>query len=189
MKKISALFLLLTLCGLAWAQDFKPFGIKSGYIKTATMKGQDKIADNQLWFDDYGNKEKSITTTFMGEEMGSFDATVLMVGDKCWMIDDNGKAKELGGRPEIIFNQLTDQDKKNMKFKDLGTEEYKGKLCHKYYYEQKQLVKSKVTAWVWEGLILKQEIKQTFGSTVIELVELKENTSVPASTFAVPKGK
>ena len=189
MKKISALFLLLTLCGLAWAQDFKPFGIKSGYMKTATMKGQDKIADNQLWFDDYGNKEKSITTTFMGEEMGSFDATVLIVGDKCWMIDDNGKAKELGGRPEIIFNQLTDQDKKNMKFKDLGTEEYQGKLCHKYYYEQKQLVKSKVTAWVWEGLILKQEIKQTFGSTVIELVELKENTSVPASTFAVPKGK
>ena len=114
------------------------------------------------------------------DHLDGLSAHVAELVRACW---------ELGGRPEIIFNQLTDQDKKNMKFKDLGTEEYQGKLCHKYYYEQKQLVKSKVTAWVWEGLILKQEIKQTFGSTVIELVELKENTSVPASTFAVPKGK
>ena len=192
MKKITALFLLLAACCLsAWAQDnvFKPFGIKSGYMKTITYNGNNQMAVNQLWFDDYGRMEKSVTTVNMGPDMGTFNTTVIMVDDKTWMIDDKGESKELGGRPEVIFNKLTDKDKKDMKFKDLGTEEYKGKLCNKYYYEQKQLVKSKITALVWEGIIVKQTIKQTFGTSVIELEELQENVNIPASTFAVPKSK
>ena len=121
--------------------------------------------------------------------MGSFDVTSIFIDGQCWMISDDGTVKELEGRPELRFDKLSDQEKKNLKFKDLGTEEYKGKLCNKYYYEQKQLVKSKITVWVWKGIVVRQHIKQTFGESMIELEELQENARVPASTFTLPKGK
>ena len=191
MKKILAFFLFAALGLSAWAQekDFKPFGIKSGYMKTVTMKGKEKLCDNYLWFDDFGRKEKGVTTTYMGADMGSFDVTTIFLDGQCWMISDDGEVKELEGRPELRFDRLSDKEKKDLKFKDLGTEQYKGKLCNKYYYEQKQLVKSRITVWVWKGIIIRQHIKQTFGETMIELEELQENARVPASTFTLPKGK
>ena len=190
MKKISAIILLLACSVVAWGQSdlLHPFGIKSGIMKTVTMKGDTKIGENTLWFDDYGRLQKGLTLTFMGEEFGTFSVTTYIKDKQCWFVNDNGEVQQQEGRPEYVFSLLTPEQQKEIKFKDLGMEEYKGKQCHKYYYEQKQLVKSKITAWVWEGLMVRQHIKQTFSETLVELEEIQE-VPVPASTFEVPASK
>lgn len=192
MKKITLILILATLTISAWAQksSVQPFGIKSGYMKTDTYQGKKVTSENLLWFDDYGRLAKYVTKMDMGEPVGLWSATTIMNGEKNWIINADGAVQEGTGRPEIVFGQLTPEMKAKMKFKDLGTETYKGKTCNKYYYEIKQMgMKSKITSWVWKGLILKQQIKQTFGSFNIELSELQENVPVPASTFKVPKSK
>ena len=186
MKKLVLALVALAVLVPANAQRHI-YGVKSGILKTVTdMSGHKSY--NTLTWDNYGDKEKAVTTTDMGSEIGTWTATILNVGERSWGINQNGDAKESTGRPGINWLKLQDKDIKEMKIQKLGKETYKGRECIKYQYEQKQLMsKAKVTVWVWEGLVLKQLIEKKTSKAVIELESLKLNVSVPASTFAIPK--
>lgn len=190
MKKL--LILTLALCAVlpAFGQEWKGYGIKSGYLKTVTTTGEQK-SYNYLWFDDYGNKEKGVTEWDM-PGIGHFTATTLMVGMETWVINDEGEFKKSEGRPEVNYLTLTEEQMKEFNIKLIGEEEYAGKKCTVYSEEVTQKVafiktKSTVTRWVWKGITLKQVIKQKHSESVIELDVFKENPNIPASTFAIPE--
>ena len=187
MKKIVTIVLLLSCVLVAQAQGKRLYGVKSAILKTVTTTGEAKSYDTR-WIDDYGAKEKSVTKMDMGETLGMYESTILMVGDDAWAINQDGKAKKMEGRPMIDWNNLSDKDRKAMDLEELGTEEYKGKTCKVYSYKQKQLLtKVSVTVWVWEGIVIRQHIKKKLSESWIELESLKVNVPIPAGTFNIPK--
>lgn len=184
MKKLFAIALILA-CTFTASGQRKTYGVKSGILKTVTTTGEQKSYCTQ-WWDDYGNKDKATTEMDMGD-FGKYTATILMVGEEMWAINMDGKAQKATARPSLNWTNLTAEDYKQFKIEDKGTEEYKGKTCHVYTYEQKQLLtKVKITVWIWEGLTLKQLIKKKTSESVTELVELKVGAKIPAGTFSVP---
>ena len=188
MKKFVIVILALAVLVPANAQRHI-YGVKSGILKTVTDMGGHKSFNTLTW-DEYGNKEKAVTTTDMGPEIGTWTATVLNVGDRSWGISQNGDAKESTGRPGVNWLDLQEKDINEMKIQKLGTETYKGRECTKYQYEQKILMsKSKVTVWIWEGLTLRQVIEKKTSKAVIELESLELNLDIPISTFIVPVAK
>jgi hypothetical protein len=186
MKKYLILALSVLFATAAFAQNTPIYGVKSGILKTVTTTGDQKSYNTQ-WFDDYGKKDKSLTTMSMGD-FGEYSATVLMVGDDCWLINQDGKAKKAEARPVLNWRDLSEKNITDFNITDLGTEEYTGRTCRVFSYEEKQfLTKVKITNWVWEGLVIKQVIKKKLSESVTELEDLKVNVSIPASTFAIPK--
>lgn len=188
-KTLTLVSLLLCLTGLQ-AQNKVPeklYGVKSAIVKTVTTTGDQKSYDTR-WIDDYGQKEKSVTTMDMGPEFGLYKATTLLVGDDAWLINSDDKAKKMEGRPFIDWRNLSEKDIKAFEVKDLGTEEYKGKTCQVYSYKQKQLLtKVTITIWLWEGLVIRQHIKKKMSESWIELESLQVNVPIPKGTFDIPK--
>ncbi len=188
MKKILVAFLAICMAVPVFAQT-KYFGVKSGILKTVSdTRGQ--ISRNTLWFDDFGRKQRQEIATDLGGELGVWVNSVLVIGDDVWSINQYGNAKKTKKGADVVdlnWYSLSQEAISRYDVKELRTETYAGKKCKVYSYKTKQLMaKVPVTVWVWEGIVLKQEIqKKTYKST-IELEDLQVNCKIPAGTFNKP---
>jgi hypothetical protein len=200
MKKMFLAAALLAVVSLANAQApaNAPYGVKSGVITMSMdMMGNEMITET--YFDDYGLKTAQVSEGgFMGGEgktrtITDKDGAQIRINDAektATKFPAGGMGMGMGGnRPQINWNNLTDQVKKDNNIKELGKETIAGKECTKYSMTTEGFQgPQEQTVWIYKGIQLKNEMNMgdfgTFGSTCKKF----EEKAVDASMFEVPAG-
>ena len=200
MKKMFLAAALLAVVSLANAQApaNAPYGVKSGVITMSMdMMGNEMITET--YFDDYGLKTANVSEGgFMGGEgktrtITDKDGAQIRINDAektATKFPAGGMGFGMGGnRPQINWNNLTDQVKKDNNIKELGKETIAGKECTKYSMTTEGFQgPQEQTVWIYKGIQLKSETSMgdfgTFGATCKKF----EEKDVPASMFEVPAG-
>lgn len=157
------------------------YGIKSGVIFYNAPMG----AKQELYFDDYGAKEVSITTIDLGiaktktieirkdgfsytYEEGKNEGT-----KKAWYVPAN-----------TDFSKADPKTLERYKVKDLGTENIAGKECKKFSAE---FGSSPIVSWTWNNILIKSVTKMGQGEFVIEATKVQDG-SVDSKLFELPAG-
>lgn len=157
------------------------YGIKSGVIFYDAPMG----AKQELYFDDYGAKEVSITTIDLGiaktktieirkdgfsytYEEGKNEGT-----KKAWYVPAN-----------TDFSKADPKTLERYKVKDLGTETIAGKECKKFSAE---FGSSPIVSWTWNNILIKSVTKMGQGEFVIEATKVQDG-SVDSKLFELPAG-
>ena len=200
MKKMFLAAALLAVVSLANAQApaNAPYGVKSGVITMSMdMMGNEMITET--YFDDYGLKTAQVSEGgFMGGEgktrtITDKDGAQIRINDAektATKFPAGGMGMGMGGnRPQINWNNLTDQVKKDNNIKELGKETIAGKECTKYSMTTEGFQgPQEQTVWIYKGIQLKNEMNMgdfgTFGSTCKKF----EEKAVDAAMFEVPAG-
>lgn len=186
MKKGFFVLLMLSLACVVWAQAPHKYGIKCGIVKTVTDNGGRK-SYNTLWFDNYGAREKSVTTMDMGGGMGEAEwITISLEDGNSYMIDNTRQAVTVMKRQDVNYLDMPEQQAKARKAKVLGEETIGGRKCVKWEEHVKQVLHTAtVVSWVWKGIPVQYNIDNPKSQTT--LVELKQPKSIDPKTFAIPK--
>ena len=157
------------------------YGIKSGVIFYDAPMG----AKQELYFDDYGAKEVSITSIDLGiaktktieirkdgfsytYEEGKNEGT-----KKAWYVPAN-----------TDFSKADPKTLERYKVKDLGTETIAGKECKKFSAE---FGSSPIVSWTWNNILIKSVTKMGQGEFVIEATKIQDG-SVDSKLFELPAG-
>lgn len=157
------------------------YGIKSGVIFYDAPMG----AKQELYFDDYGAKEVSITSIDLGiaktktieirkdgfsytYEEGKNEGT-----KKAWYVPAN-----------TDFSKADPKTLERYKVKDLGTETIAGKECKKFSAE---FGSSPIVSWTWNNILIKSVTKMGQGEFVIEATKVQDG-SVDSKLFELPAG-
>lgn len=157
------------------------YGIKSGVIFYDAPMG----AKQELYFDDYGAKEVSITSVDLGiaktktieirkdgfsytYEEGKNEGT-----KKAWYVPAN-----------TDFSKADPKTLERYKVKDLGTETIAGKECKKFSAE---FGSSPIVSWTWNNILIKSVTKMGQGEFVIEATKVQDG-SVDSKLFELPAG-
>lgn len=202
MKKMFLAAALLAVVSLANAQApaDAPYGVKSG-VYTMSMAFGDNEMITEYYFDNYGLKTAQVSEGGGMMGMGQEGKTRTITDKDGATIRINDEAKTAtkfpaggfggfgGQRPEINWNKLTDQVKKDNNIKELGKETIAGKECTKYSMTTEGFQgPQEQTVWIYKGIQLKNEMSMgdfgTFGATCKKF----EEKDVPASMFEVPAG-
>ncbi|MBO4755355.1 MAG: hypothetical protein IKX05_05120 [Bacteroidales bacterium] len=188
MKK-TLLLIAIVLLGavVARAQEKKYFGAEKAYVKTITESDSQVTSEQEMWFVDYGRKMKSIITLHW-EGMGDYTTVSFAEGDTVYTLGDDGKVIKESEREGLDFYNLSEENIKKYKLKELGTEECFGKECIKYSQEQKVMLSTaKIINWIWGGIVIRSEMKRGRTEAVTRVTELKEDIDLPADFFDIPK--
>lgn len=157
------------------------YGIKSGVIFYDAPMG----AKQELYFEDYGAKEVSITSIDLGiaktktieirkdgfsytYEEGKNEGT-----KKAWYVPAN-----------TDFSKADPKTLERYKVKDLGTETIAGKECKKFSAE---FGSSPIVSWTWNNILIKSVTKMGQGEFVIEATKVQDG-SVDSKLFELPAG-
>lgn len=157
------------------------YGIKSGVIFYDAPMG----AKQELYFDDHGAKEVSITSIDLGiaktktieirkdgfsytYEEGKNEGT-----KKAWYIPAN-----------TDFSKADPKTLERYKVKDLGTETIAGKECKKFSAE---FGSSPIVSWTWNNILIKSTTKMGGADFVIEATKIQDG-SVDSKIFELPAG-
>lgn len=188
MKKMLLLAAALCLTAGALAQAPHKYGIKCGIVKTVTVNKYGTKSYNTTWFDDYGAKERSVTSMDSGNDIGTVEWVAIAPGDgKVYMLDDTHKIATATASGQINYLNMPEDVAKARKAKVIGEETVDGRKCVKWEEHIKQLLQTSTQiTWVWQGIPIKYTIDKPKSETT--LVELKQPKSIPASTFAIPDG-
>ena len=157
------------------------YGIKSGVIFYDAPMG----AKQELYFDDYGAKEVSITSVDFGVAKSK---TVEIRKDGFSYTYEEGKTE--GTKKAWYAPASTDYSKadprtiERYKVKDLGTETVAGKDCKKYSAEFNG---SPIISWTWNNLMVKSITKMGDAEFVIEATKIQDG-SVDSKIFELPAG-
>ena len=186
MKKLITLAVLLLFTAGGFAQNYHKYDIKCGIVKTET-NSSGRISRNTLWFDDYGAKEKSVTTMDMGGGMGQAEwITISLEDGKSYMLDNSRKTVTVTKRQDINYLDMPEQVARARKAKVVGEETVGGRKCVKWEEKVKQVLHTAtVVSWVWKGIPVQYNIDNPKSQTT--LVELKQPKSIDPKTFAIPK--
>ncbi|MBO4765577.1 MAG: hypothetical protein J5508_07735 [Bacteroidales bacterium] len=182
--------LVLLLAVPAAAQDgARRYGVKSGIIKLIASTGGVDTPETQ-YFDDYGRKE-SLTYTTEIPGLVKYDSWVIAIGDKMWGVNvtdgKRTKGKE-SQNPTYDLNFINPSPEVIAKYniKELGEEQFLGRKCKKFNYDITQgRNKITYTAWVYKGIILKQQGQVRRREVITYATEFQENVAVPASAFQI----
>ena len=143
MKKFLTLAVLLVLTAGAFAQAPHKYGIKCGIVKTVTDNDGRK-SYTTLWFDDYGAREKSVTTMDMGGGMGEAEwITISLEDGKSYMLDNTRKAATAMARQDVNYLDMPDAVAKARKSRIIGEETIDGRKCVKWEEKVKQILHSR----------------------------------------------
>ncbi len=156
------------------------YGIKSGVIfYNAPMDTK-----QELYFDDYGAKEVSITLIDMGMAKSknidirkdgfsyTFEEGKTVGTKRAWYVTNTDYSK---ADPKTI---------ERYKVKDLGTETIAGKDCKKFSAE---FGGSPIVSWTWNNILIKSVTKMGGADFVIEATKIQEG-SVDSKIFELPAG-
>lgn len=201
MKQLLTILIIALTASIAIAQetDYNQFTIKSGYVEyelTGNTSGTKKF-----WWDNYGEKSrteiKSTTTIKIfgiskKEEQHSISVTDGTI-NYTWDLIKGTAFKTSNEEYQEISKEITEDmteaeiEQMGQDIIDalggerLGNEKFLGKNC-----EVLKVMMAKV--WIYKGIPLKTEAK-VMGITANEVAtEIKENISIPASTFEPDKG-
>ena len=122
-------------------------------VKTVTDNGGRK-SYNTLWFDNYGAKEKSVTTMDMGGGMGDAEwVTISLEDGNSYMLDNTRKTATVMKRQDVNYLDMPEKVAKARKAKVIGEETIGGRKCVKWEEHVKQILHtSTVVSWVWKGI-------------------------------------
>lgn len=157
------------------------YGIKSGVIfYDAPMNTK-----QELYFDDYGAKEVSITNVDLGIAKSK---TIEIRKDGFSYTYEEGKTE--GTKKAWYAPASTDYSKadprtiERYKVKDLGTETVAGKDCKKFSAE---FSGAPIISWTWNNLMVKSVTKMGDAEFVIEATKIQDG-SVDSKVFELPAG-
>ena len=157
------------------------YGIKSGVIFYDAPMG----AKQELYFDDYGAKEVSITSVDFGVAKSK---TIEIRKDGFSYTYEEGKTE--GTKKAWYAPSSTDYSKadprtiERYKVKDLGTETVAGKDCKKYSAE---FSGSPIISWTWNNILIKSTTKMGGADFVIEATKIQDGPVDP-KIFELPAG-
>jgi hypothetical protein len=157
------------------------YGVKSGVIfYDAPMNTK-----QELYFDDYGAKEVSITSIDLGiAKTKSIDIRK----DGFSYTYEEGKTE--GTKKAWYAPASTDYSKadprtiERYKVKDLGTETVAGKECKKFSAE---FGGAPMISWTWNNILIKSTTKMGGADFVIEATKIQDG-SVDSKIFELPAG-
>ncbi len=195
MKKL--FFAAALVCAVSVAKAQAPadaiYGVKSGIITMSMdMMGQEIVTET--YFDDYGKKTAQVS------DFGGQKSRTITVDGAQVRIDDAAKTATkmpsfggmMGGgmgRPQINWNKLTDQVKKENNIKELGKETIAGKECTKYSMTMDMMGNQMVqNIWIYKGITLKTAMDSDMGSFGQTATKFQENVEIKADMFTVPAG-
>jgi len=199
MKKMIMAVALLATVSMAKAQApaGAPYGVKSGIITMSMdMMGQEMITET--YFDNYGLLTAQVSEGgFMGN--GGKTRTITDKDGSQIRIDDAAKTATkmpsfggMGGgmgRPNVNWNNLTDQVKKENNIKEVGKETVAGKECTKYTMTMDMMGQSmEQTVWIYKGIMLKNSMATEMGDFGQTCTKFQENVEIKADMFTVPAG-
>jgi len=157
------------------------YGIKSGVIFYDAPMG----TKQELYFDDYGAKEVSITSVDLGiAKTKSIDIRK----DGFSYTYEEGKTE--GTKKAWYAAASTDYSKadpktiERYKVKDLGTETLAGKECKKFSAEFGGVP---IISWTWNNILIKSVTKMGGADFVIEATKIQDG-SVDSKMFELPTG-
>ncbi len=157
------------------------YGVKSGVIfYDAPMDTK-----QELYFDDYGAKEVSITSIDLGIAKSK---TIEIRKDGFSYTYEEGKTE--GTKRAWYAAASTDYSKadpktlERYKIKDLGTETIGGKDCKKFSAE---FGKTPILTWSWNNIMVKSITQMGGTDFVIEATKIQDG-SVDAKMFELPAG-
>ena len=185
MKKLITLAVLLLFSVGGFAQNYHKYDIKCGIVKTET-NSSGRISRNTLWFDDYGAKEKSVTTMDMGGGMGDAEwVTISLPDGKSYMLDATRKSYVVQDRLDINYLDMPENVVKARKARVIGEETINGRKCVKWEEKVKQILHTAtMVSWVWKGIPIKFTIDKPKSETT--LIEIQQPKSISSSVFAIP---
>jgi hypothetical protein len=174
----------------------KKYDIKSAIV-TYKTKVMGMNNSQELYFDDYGAKELSITTTemnMMGMANKKVNATLKKDGyiytyelenivnkeDKLKKEIRKTKAFSMSGGDMSAAASMSAEMKKQYEYKDEGTESIAGVTGNKF---SMKMGKTKMTGVLYKKVMLKTEMEMI----TIVADKFEENASVPAEKFELPK--
>lgn len=157
------------------------YGIKSGVIfYDAPMNTK-----QELYFDDYGAKEVSITSVDLGIAKSK---TIEIRKDGFSYTYEEGKTE--GTKKAWYAPASTDYSKadpktiERYKVKDLGTETVAGKDCKKFSAE---FGGAPMVSWTWNNILIKSTTKMGDAEFVIEATKIQDG-GVDSKIFELPAG-
>ena len=157
------------------------YGVKSGVIFYDAPMG----TKQELYFDDYGAKEVSITSIDLGiAKTKSIDIRK----DGFSYTYEEGKTE--GTKKAWYAPASTDYSKadpktlERYKVKDLGTEIIAGKDCKKFSAE---FGGAPMISWTWNNILIKSATKMGGADFVIEATKIQDG-SVDPKIFELPAG-
>ncbi len=155
------------------------YGVKSGVIFYDAPMG----TKQELYFDDYGAKEVSITSIDLGVAKSK---SIEIRKDGFSYTYEEGKNE--GTKKAWYVPASTDYSKadpktlERYKVKDLGTETVAGKDCKKFSAE---FGGSPIVSWTWNNILIKSVTKMGQGEFVIEATKIQDG-SVDPKIFELP---
>ena len=185
MKRFVCLLAALLMLLPVFAQ--KRYELKSGILQLISYTDGHETQETQ-YFDNYGASE-AVTYVMDIPGLVTYRVWTISKGDRMWMatqeVAGKSKPKEsanpvadltvLSPSPEVV-------EKYNMK--ELRKEEFLGRKCTVFNYDLTQnRTRYTITAWVYKGLVLKQDYTIKKRHVTIVATELKENAPVPAEIF------
>jgi hypothetical protein len=174
----------------------KKYDIKSAIV-TYKTKVMGMTNSQELYFDDYGAKELSITTTeinMMGTVNKNVNATLKKDGyiytyqlenivnkeDKLKKEIRKTQALGMGSDMASSATTMTAEMKKQYEYKDEGTEKIAGVTGSKF---SMKMGKTKMTGVLYKKVMLKTEMEMI----TIVADKFEENASIPEDKFELPK--
>ena len=156
------------------------YGIKSGVIFYNAPMG----TKQELYFDDYGAKEVSVTLVDLGIAKSK---SIEIRKDGFSYNYEEGKTegtKRAWYTSDMDYSKADPKTLERYKVKDLGTETIDGKECKKFSAE---FGKSPIVTWSWNNIMVKSITNMGGAEFVIEATKIQD-TSVDPKMFDLPQG-
>ena len=187
MKKVLTIALCLLTLSSAFAQTSHKYGVKCAIVKTVTENANGQKSYNTLWFDDYGARERTLTSMDMGGGMGTAEWLYVSLPDgKTYMVDESRKSATATKRIDINYLDMAEDVAKARKARVIGQEKVDGRDCTVWEEKVKQILSTAtINSWVWKGIPVKINIDKPKSSTT--LLSIEQKSSLPASLFTIPK--
>lgn len=182
-------FVLAALCASLLDAQTKKYDVKSGVVtfETTIDLGSTKMTNmSTVFFDDYGMKEcrESYDDGKLKESFFSDGKTLYLLIHAEKSAYNRGQASR-GTEMKFDWNEISANDKKEGKAKQLPAMTVAGKKCDAYELETQY---GKTTCAGYKNVTLYMKLASKGMTTVTKAVKFEENASVPADKFKVPAG-
>jgi hypothetical protein len=157
------------------------YGVKSGVIFYDAPMG----TKQELYFDDYGAKEVSITSIDLG--IAKTKSIDIRKDGFSYTYEEgkNEKKKKAWYAPASTdYSKADPKTLERYKVKDLGTEIIAGKDCKKFSAE---FGGAPMISWTWNNILIKSTTKMGGADFVIEATKIQDG-SVDSKMFELPAG-
>lgn len=168
------------------------YDLKSGIVTSkTTMPMMSGDMTTILYFDDHGKKSATETIqkiSMMGQNIETHSKSITVdnmiynweVGKKT---GTKMKLDMMKGAENMDYKKLTDEMMEQWKIKKTGTGTVMGKKCDVFEMNAEGMTG---TYYIWDNISMKAETTIGGMNMLIEVTDLKENVSIPSSTFEIP---